>query len=226
MIATTWPLRLLKSGLIDSNESIVKVHTGSISWTIEIRSGLKSTVRFDSGCQIYAGCVRSRARANSGLVEAVVIEADNSLLGEAPLEVWAERLGRGVKRQRVGSPFLTGLNSQNESLAELYYSSSPKQDSMLLSQELARQITVRTRLAGHVSNPDEYGHRIASVLLPDVIHYDRKQPLGFSFAAQNGRHPADESADIVATIINGVPGPAEPSRRTQIRQTFPYFPIS
>ena len=63
---------------------------------------------------------------------------------------------------------------------------------------------------------EAHGKRLASRLLPDVLHYNPKLPAGFTFAAQNGRHPGDASARIVDTICNGSPAftSGEEKRRT------------
>ena len=54
--------------------------------------------------------------------------------------------------------------------------------------------------AAEAPDPELHGRRLACILLPDVLRYDPKLPAGFTFAAQNGRHP-EEASDIVVNAF-------------------------
>jgi hypothetical protein len=99
--------------------------------------------------------------------------------------IWAERLGPGGARQRVGSGFLDTLLASRVGLAELYHSLSPEQDVNALTPIVTAA----------------YRRRLATALLPDVLYYDSTAPAGFTFAARNGRHPRDEHSSVVAAIL-------------------------
>jgi hypothetical protein len=43
---------------------------------------------------------------------------------------------------------------------------------------------------------------LVDLLLPDVIHFNPKLPVGFTFAAQNGCHPGDGAREIAASLLD------------------------
>lgn len=223
VVALTWPTKPSPFGLTNSGASYVKIHSGRITWKVDLSSSCDVYSRYENSCRIYAGCVQVLNPSNRGKIAAVVIEAPNHLLGQTPFQVWAERVDCQGKRQRVGSPFLMDIIARNKRLATLYHASSPGQDRALFSQQIATQIARRARLAGHLSDPDSYGRHIASFLLPDVLHYDPKLPPGFTFAAQNGRHPVEDASAIADMILSGVPATSNLPRPMAIRQHFPYL---
>ena len=54
-----------------------------------------------------------------------------------------------------------------------------------------------------MSDPDAYARRLADAIPPDVISFKPASPLGFSYAGQNGRHPAERTSEIVRTLLGG-----------------------
>ena len=77
--------------------------------------------------------------------------------------------------------------------------------------------------AGGIVDPDAHGRRLAALLLPDVVSYRPELPVGFNFAGRNGRHPADDTANTVRTVLKGAV--AQPVAATPFRlcEEFPYF---
>ena len=74
-----------------------------------------------------------------------------------------------------------------------------------------------------MSDPDAYARRLAGAILPDVISFAPASPLGFSFASQNGRHPAERTAEIVQTLLGGPLVPVVDQRGTMPFDRFPYM---
>jgi hypothetical protein len=89
---------------------------------------------------------------------------------------------------------------------------------------LADAITERLRITGSVSGPRSHGERLASSLLPDVIRYNPDRAAGFTFAAQNGRHPSEQTDEVVsATLKVGSPVAGRLAPRYHSVGEFPYF---
>jgi hypothetical protein len=143
--------------------------------------------------------------------------------GNRMVHLWAERLIYDGSRQRIGSPFLTEIVSGNAALAALYHSTSPAEDTAVLTKHVAEAIAEKARAGGHVQSPDMYGRRLASILLPDVLYYHPMLPTGFTFASQNGRHPEEAPEVVVNAILKGISAPAS-TTRSSLTNTFPYFP--
>jgi hypothetical protein len=137
--------------------------------------------------------------------------------------IWAERRTDFGARQRIGSPFLAEIVAGSPSIAALYHSTSPAEDTVVLEMGVAKEIAEKARAGGRIHRPDAYGRRMASILLPDVLHYDPKLPVGFTFAGQNGRHPEEASDVVVNAILHGY-SDSTPRTRYRLNATFPYFP--
>jgi hypothetical protein len=211
VIATTWPNPTGRN--LD-----VRVHTGAQSWRVQILDSTPNGASWQQhGCRIFAGNVAEH-------VGAIVIEAPNRILnGGGPIGVWAERFTQTGWRQRLGSPFVAAVVAEDGELARRYHSLSPADDRAELMDSVAGVIASRAERSGLAGDPVAYGKRLASRLLADVLHYNPRLPSGFTFAAQNGRHPADASALVVDTILNGTPAFTAEERIAQLQTPFPYF---
>jgi hypothetical protein len=139
------------------------------------------------------------------------------------LEIWAELRSESGVRQRIGSPFLSELIAKDDGLRDLYHASSPAVDLLMLGPEVEKAITARASAAGHVSKPKQYGQRLTSALLPDFLRFDPSRPAGFTFASQNGRHPADSSDAVVSSLLTGSPSVSRAPVTADLKSDFPYF---
>lgn len=211
-IAITWPKRLHGAGESLLQGSLVRIHAGSQCWTFEIPA--KNSEWQQDEALLFCGAICS------GALQALVLESPSQMItASGPVGVWAERFARGGMRQRIGSPFLAKILVENDAMAEMYHSISPSDDRRVLTQSLARAIAGKARM----TEPDAYGQRLASVLLPDVLRYDPAHPAGFTFAAQNGRHPLDASEVVVDSILSGAPAPTSAVAADRLKTHFPYF---
>jgi len=144
------------------------------------------------------------------------------------LGIWAERL-TPASRYRFGSPFLSALIAENHSIGQRYHSICPAQDRQFLESRLAHVISVGARATAWVKDPDSYGRRLASALLPDTLHYDTELPFGFTFAARNGRHPEEALQGVVNSVLTGSPlSDSEAvwkssAAKFHLSREFPYF---
>ena len=98
--------------------------------------------------------------------------------------------------------------------------STPDLDHALLEEALASRLATMSLGA---EDPEMRGHRLASILLPDVIRYTPGAPVGFNFAGRNGRHPSDSTQAVVDTMIAGVVLPGRASEAVRLASEFPYF---
>jgi hypothetical protein len=92
-----------------------------------------------------------------------------------------------------------------------------------LSEAVALAIGKRARKAGYGGDQDLHGRRVARMLLPDLLRYDPERPAGFTFAACNGRHPAEPESTVVNSILNGFPDGERLVPRPVLQSSFPYF---
>jgi hypothetical protein len=211
VIATIWPSPM--RGNLN-----VRIHAGAQCWDVQsLDSRANGDFWQQDGCMTFAGCVAKHFRA-------VVMEAPNGILnGGGPISVWAEGFTPTGSRQRLGSPFVAAILAEDGELARRYHSLSPADDQAELMESVAGVIASRAQGRGLSGDPFAYGKRLAARLLPDVVHYDSRLPVGFTFAAQNGRHPAEASAMVVDTILNGSPAFTREARVAHLQTAFPYF---
>jgi hypothetical protein len=218
VMAATWTA-------LSGQDSQVRIHAGERHWAVEIPAGLSnSTSVSESGCRIFRGFILDRTAGRNAQTQAVVIEAPSQIIssgGATP--VWAERISRGT-RLRFGSPFMARLVAKSIPVAKLYHASSPAEDGEELRRLVAEAISVNARQNGYMSNALPYGRRIASAITPDALRFDPQLPVGFTFAAQNGRHPKDAANSVVDTVLNGALAAPDPQTSLPLTGQFPYFP--
>ena len=216
-IALTWPEET-------GRDCTVRIHAGTRTWEFSVSARGGSQSHDHGDCSVFIGNVVAAVNPDGRVMKALVMEVDARGIDQHGSSVlWAERMVRD-SRQRIGTPFLSDIMRDHEDLVHLYHASSPDQDATVLLQPLSAAIAGRLRVAGSTANPDSHGRRLAYALLPDVLHYDPRRPAGFTFAAQNGRHPAESTDEVVRTILNGgKPTGSVPASPHSSVQTFPYF---
>lgn len=201
--------------------SDVRFHAGTQSWKITRRAVAQSSMPSGgTGVRVFAGTVLGP----SGLTyEATVLETAD-LAGSASsegLSVWAQIDTADGSRMRVGSPVVADLLAADPALSRIYHAATPTEDRALFMKALARRIAQRTEL--RALGADTHAKRLAGLLLPDVITYRSALPVGFNFAGQNGRHPADRTAAVQETLLNGAVAPGASSTAFVLTPAFPYF---
>ncbi len=203
----------------DESRSEIRIHTGSRDWVFENHCS-KSY-----GFPAFRGKVLTGPTGRTQVRDAVVIEIPNgALAGMESTGIWAEQFSESGERRRIGSPFIAAVLMNNAGLARDYHSISPSQDREVLLEGVAEAFAAGARNTPQIGDPLGYGRRLASWLLPDVLHYNPKLPQGFSFAGRNGRHPGEDSAAVVATMLNGSPVAGATTASWRVGNAFPYFP--
>lgn len=225
VIAATWPLRLNRFDWSAQKESQVTIHSGARSWDVELPGGAADTAVLEQhGCRIFAGSVATQPGVDGVVLKAVIVEVPKkAVAGSGAMDIWAERVLHTGQRQRVGSPFIAALLVEDDGLARSYHNISPSHDRAMLMEDVVKAIAAKGRKSGMAGDPDAYARRVASRLLPDVLHYDPQWPSGFTFAAQNGRHPEEVSDLVVDTILSGSPAPGSPKADVRLQTPFPFF---
>jgi hypothetical protein len=203
----------------------VSIHAGPRSWTLSgVRSLQTGAIAERRHSRLFAGEVVGRNAVLGVRYTAIVVESPSDFVpaGEI-LDVWAEVRNENGARTRVGSPFLAGILARDPALSSAYHATSSAEDPALFTSLLASRLaTIGT--AGGIANSHEHARRLAARILPDVIHYRTDLPVGFNFASQNGRHPADDTATVVQTILTGSVARRPTSRPIRLTANFPYFP--
>ena len=214
---------LAASGSALHDGSTIHVHAGVKSWTIQMPNR-NSIFTQERGSLIFAGDILNRLAGHQPPLKAVVIEVPTDrIFAGGPTPVWAERISTQGQRLRIGSPFMAQLIVGNESASKLYHASSPTQDGEELNRLVAEAICVKAEAHGYAGNARLYGRRVASAITPDALRFDPTLPVGFTFAAQNGRHPDDAAQSIVDTVLRGSVTPPVAQSRFPMRGEFPYF---
>jgi hypothetical protein len=212
--------------LDESLDAAVRINSNRGSWTVHGRSGVQSpgSPYGQNYLRSFAGQVVRMDSRPDEIYNAVVVETAPDLLPPGGhLKVWAELLADGQSRLRVGSPIVAKLLAHDSRLSAAYHAVSPEDDVTLLSDLVGRRIAFLAKAYGTVPDPTRYARRLSAHLLPDVIRYSRDLPVGFNFVGQNGLHPADDTAAVVATILTGAPIPRGPEHSFELTKKFPYF---
>jgi hypothetical protein len=225
VIAATWSVRLNRFKWGAERESQVTLHAGTQKWDVKLPGGaMDASFLEQHRCRVFAGSVVTQPGTDGVALKAVVIEIPDKMLpSPGQVDIWAERRMHSGLRRRVGSPFVSALITENAGLAKSYHSMSPSDDRALLTEDVVKAIAAKTRKSGMAGDHDAYARRLASRLLPDVLHYDPRWPSGFTFAAQNGRHPEEVLDLVVDTILSGSPASGSPRTGVRLQMPFPFF---
>ena len=218
VIAATWTA-------LHDHGSTLRVHAGEHTWTVQVTDGPSSRqFATECGCRVFVGNVLNRTVGQDAHLKAVVIEAPTDMISRGgSVPVWAERISQRGHRLRVGSPFMAKLVASNLPAAKLYHASSPAQDGEEFARLVARAISVNAHTNGYAGNAQLYGRRVAFAITPDALRFNPHLPVGFTFAAQNGRHPDDSAQSVVETVLNGTLKPPVSQSRFPLKGEFPYF---
>jgi hypothetical protein len=198
----------------------VRIHANEKIWTV---NGLAETPGISElrGGRIFAGKVLGR-NADAPR-SAVVLETPPDFASEESFNVWGEIFSKDGSRFRLGNPFAAEILARDPQLSKTYHSASPAQDRTLFSGRFAELIAAMAEANGNAADPHAHGRRLAAYLLPDVIRYRPEFPVGFTFASQNGRHPADPTSAVVNAVLTGAAAVRPASIRFQLCEEFPYF---
>jgi hypothetical protein len=198
--------------------TVVQIHAGRESWAVPVTVDGPTEFR---DARSFVGPVYFSTQTPRATRVAVVIEATSNLIGPGEsLDIWAEVHAQDGSRSRIGNPVVAEIMARNPALSDVYHRITPDQDRSLLAEAFGGGIA---DMSIGVADPQAHGRRLASILLPDVIHYRPSAPVGFNFADRNGRHPADSVQAVVETLLAGAVVPNHVPVTIKLGNEFPYF---
>jgi hypothetical protein len=199
----------------------VSLHAGDRAWDFDTRQTGES-LRGDD--RLFTGSIVGRVGGSLRRYDAAIVETRTTWLtkGES-VGIWAQQVdARGG--HRFGNPVVAELVASDPRLAILRNAGSPIDDFARLEGEFVARIARIAERAGVVA-PQKHAKRVVRRFLPDVLAYRPDAPVGFTFAAQNGRHPVDDVSAVTATILTGTPAGPRPAAQFRITASFPYLSL-
>ncbi|MBW4518705.1 MAG: DUF4331 domain-containing protein [Scytolyngbya sp. HA4215-MV1] len=160
-------------------------------------------------------------------VTAIVLELPNSALGAEAIQLWGtttiQHDGNWKTINRAATPLVQQVFIQDEHLKDAYNKSLPKDDVAKYGEAIAAFTAKVTQLAGTTTNPQAYAQQVVQFLLPDVLTYNPKLPVGYGFAGRNGRALADDTPDLILSLLANTPFSDRVGKPDGLRAHFPYL---
>jgi hypothetical protein len=223
VLAVTWRLRSADA-LAATRIVQARIHAGERTWTLPV-----SEVRSDVGGpkdahRAFSGPIALAPPRRGAAYAAVAEVSDSLLLGQLSRDggIWAQLIAADGSNHRVGSPLMSSLIATNASLRDLYRA-APREVPSALEGPVAKAISERVASGERGERAQAHARRLAQRLLPDVLAYNPTLACGFTFAGQNGRHPADDIDPVVQSVLDGIPRSGHGGPRWLIDGSFPFF---
>ncbi|MBD2527761.1 hypothetical protein [Nostoc sp. FACHB-133] len=80
-----------------------------------------------------------------------------------------------------------------------------------------------TQLAGTTTDPQAYAQQVVQFLLPDVLTYNPQLPIGYGFAGRNDKALADDTPDLILSLLANAPFSDRVGKPDGLRTHFPYW---
>lgn len=201
----------------------VRLHAGDFSWMVGPCALQDTEHALSDGTRLFSGQVwRTASNGVRAMAHLIAVATPAEHVPPATLGVWAEIVGRGGARWRIGNPVVSQLVADDARLAQLHATLDPAIDVQVLSDAIARRIA--TRATGVLGiNSQAHAKRLAALILPDTLQFDPARPSGFTFAAMNGRRAEDAIDPVIQTVLAGAPRPGRGTRNYHATSEFPYF---
>ncbi|HEY9642842.1 MAG TPA: DUF4331 family protein [Coleofasciculaceae cyanobacterium] len=160
-------------------------------------------------------------------VTAIVLELPNTALGAETVHLWGtttiQHEGKWKTINRAATPLVQQVFIQDEHLKDAYNKSLPKDDVAKYGEAIAAFTAKVTQLAGTTTDPQAYGQQVVQFLLPDVLTYNPQLPISYSFAGRNGRALADDTPDVILSLLANTPFSDRVGKPDGFRTHFPYL---
>jgi hypothetical protein len=160
-------------------------------------------------------------------VTAIVLELPNAALGAETIQLWGtttiQHEGKWKTINRAATPLVQQVFIQDEHIKDAYNKSLPKDDVAKYGEAIAAFTAKVTQLAGTTTNPQAYAQQVVQFLLPDVLIYNPQLPIGYGFAGRNGRTLADDTPDLMLSLLVNTPFSDRVSKPDGFRTHFPYL---
>jgi hypothetical protein len=165
-------------------------------------------------------------------VTGIVLEVLTATLGAGSIGVWQTTSLHDHEARaqinREANPMMPYLFIVDEQLRDAYNSGHPRHDVALLNEPISAWISRIVTLAGTAQDAEAYGHRVADMLLPDMLTYRLGTPANYGFAGRNGRRLGDDAMSVLLSLAANQPlaAQAPPFRRYPRRVPLPARRIS
>lgn len=160
-------------------------------------------------------------------VTAIVLELPTAALGAETIHLWGtttiQHDGNWKTINRAATPLVQQVFIQDEHLKDAYNKSLPRDDVSKYGEAIAAFTAKVTHLAGTTTDPQAYAQQVVQFLLPDVLTYNPKLPIGYGFAGRNGRALADDTPDLILSLLANTPFSDRVSKPDGLRAHFPYL---
>lgn len=160
-------------------------------------------------------------------VTAIVLELPNTALSSGTMHLWGttaiQHEGQWLTINRAANPLVLQVFIHDDHLKDAYNRTLPQEDVERYSDTIAAFTAKVTQLAGTAADPRAYGQQVARFLLPDVLTYIPHMPVGYGFAGRNGRTLADDTPDVILSLLANVPLSDRVGKVDGFRSSFPYL---
>ena len=210
-------------GQTERDPLTVRLHAGDASWMVGPFALQDMQDVLSDGTCLFSGQVwRTAPNGVRGMAHLIAVAAPAEHMPPGTLGVWAEIVGTGDARWRIGNPVVSQLLADDARLAQLHATLNPATDVQVLSNAIAGRVATRA-MGGLGVNSQAHAKSLAALILPDTLQFDPSRPSGFTFAAINGRRVEDAVDPVVQTVIAGTPRPGRGARCYRATSRFPYF---
>ena len=160
-------------------------------------------------------------------VTAIVLELPNAALGAETIHLWGtttiQHEGKWKTINRAATPLIQQVFIQDEHLKDAYNKTLPREDLTKYGETIAAFTAKVTHLAGTTTDPQAYGQQVVQFLFPDVLTYNPQLPTSYGFAGRNGRALADDTSDLILSLLANTPFSDQVGKPDGLRSHFPYL---
>lgn len=160
-------------------------------------------------------------------VTAIVLELPNAALSTETMQLWGtttiQHEGKWKTINRAATPLIQQVFIQDEHLKDTYNKSLPRDDVAKYGEAIAAFTAKVTQLSGTTTDPQAYGQQVVQFLFPDVLTYNPQLPIGYGFAGRNGRALADDTSDLILSLLANTPFSDRVGKPKGLLSYFPYL---
>jgi Domain of unknown function (DUF4331) len=160
-------------------------------------------------------------------VTAIVLELPNTALSNGMMHLWGtttiQHEGKWKTINRAATPLIQQVFIQDEHLKDAYNKTLPREDIAKYGEAIAAFTAKVTQLAGTATNPQAYGQQVVQFLFPDVLTYNPQLPTSYGFAGRNGRALADDTPDVILSLLANTPFSDRVGKPDGFLTHFPYL---
>lgn len=160
-------------------------------------------------------------------VTAIVLELPSTALSTETMQLWGtttiQHEGEWKTINRAATPLVQQVFIQDEHLKDAYNKSLPRDDAAKYGETVATFTAKVTQLAGTTTDPQAYGQQVVQYLFPDVLTYNPQLPTSYGFAGRNGRALADDTPDLILSLLANTAFSDRVGKPGGLRTHFPYL---